>query len=140
MGSQGRGGGGIKSPPPGFFFYILFYSVRHPYCFLSLDCPVFCLLSLYLQHNTNIHAPCAIRTRNPSNRQAANPRLKPFDHWDRRDSILEPSRSQQVAIPTMLSRPTFISQTKVNSKHQLPSTSVLLKYEYNKTLFKAFLL
>ena len=37
------------------------------------------------QHSqeTNIHAPCGIRTRNPSKRAAADPHLKPRDHWDR---------------------------------------------------------
>jgi hypothetical protein len=32
---------------------------------------------------TNIHAPDGIRTRNPSRRAAADPRLRPLDHWDR---------------------------------------------------------
>ena len=31
-----------------------------------LDCPAFCLLSLLITHNTNIHAPGEIRTRNSS--------------------------------------------------------------------------
>jgi hypothetical protein len=31
---------------------------------------------------TNIHAPGGIRTRNPSKRAAANPRLRPLGHWD----------------------------------------------------------
>jgi hypothetical protein len=136
------GSGGVhKIPPPTRIFFVFSFTlsvIRTPFLVLIVLHFASCLFT----YNTTqtIHAPCAIRTPNPSNRQAANPRLKPFDHWDRRDSNLEPSRSQQFAIPTMLSRPTFISQTKVNSKHQLPSTSVLLKYEYNKALFKAFLL
>ena len=49
-----------------------------------------CLLSLlYNTHNTNIHAPGGIRTRNPSKRSAADTRLTPFGHWDRRFSSLE---------------------------------------------------
>jgi hypothetical protein len=32
---------------------------------------------------TNIHVPGGIRTRNPSTRAAANPRLRPRDHRDR---------------------------------------------------------
>jgi hypothetical protein len=32
---------------------------------------------------TNIHAPCGIRTRNPSKRSATDPRLRPSGHWDR---------------------------------------------------------
>ena len=44
---------------------------------------------LYLtntQHSqqTNINAPGGIRTRNPSGRAAADPRLRPLGHWDRR--------------------------------------------------------
>jgi hypothetical protein len=31
---------------------------------------------------TNIHAPGGIRTRNPSRRAAADPRLRPLGHWD----------------------------------------------------------
>jgi hypothetical protein len=43
---------------------------------------------LYLtntQHSqqTNIHVPGGIRTRNPSKRAAADPRLRPLGHWDR---------------------------------------------------------
>jgi hypothetical protein len=33
----------------------------------------------------NIHACGGIRTRNPSKRAAADPRLRPPDHWDRLD-------------------------------------------------------
>jgi hypothetical protein len=40
-------------------------------------------LFLYNKHNINIHAPCGIRTHNPSKRAAADPRLRPRDHWDR---------------------------------------------------------
>jgi len=37
------------------------------------------------QHSqqTNIHAPGRIRTRIPSKRAAADPRLRPRGHWDR---------------------------------------------------------
>ena len=49
--------------------------------FLRPNCPGFYLLSvLYNTHNTNIHALGGIRTRNPSKRSAADPRLKPFGH------------------------------------------------------------
>jgi len=34
--------------------------------------------------NTDIHAPGGIRTHNPSKRAAADPRLRPRGHWDRR--------------------------------------------------------
>jgi hypothetical protein len=48
------------------FFSILEYSVLHPYLFLCLHCPTFCLFSLLITHNSNIHAPGGILTRNPS--------------------------------------------------------------------------
>jgi hypothetical protein len=38
----------------------------------------------YDKHNTNIHAPGAIRTHDPSKRAAVDPRLRPHGHWDRR--------------------------------------------------------
>jgi hypothetical protein len=42
-----------------------------------------CLLSLLCKsHNTNIHAPGGIRTRNTSKRSAADPRLRPLGRWD----------------------------------------------------------
>ena len=31
----------------------------------------------------DIHAPGGIRTRNPSKLEAADPRLRPLEHWDR---------------------------------------------------------
>jgi hypothetical protein len=43
--------------------------------------------NLYLHRTTqqtNIHAPRGIRTRNPSNQAAADLRLRPRCHWDRR--------------------------------------------------------
>ena len=36
------------------------------------------------QHDTDIHAPGRIRTRNPSKRTVADPLLRPCDHRDRR--------------------------------------------------------
>jgi hypothetical protein len=37
----------------------------------------------YNKHNTNIHAPGGIRTRNPSKKAAADLRLRPLSHGDR---------------------------------------------------------
>jgi len=37
-----------------------------------------------LSHETDIHAPGGIRTHNPNKRAAADPRLRPRCHWDRR--------------------------------------------------------
>ena len=56
-------------------------------CCLSVclcpDCPGFCLLSLlYKTHNTNIHAPGGIRTRNSSKRHFADLRLRRVAHRD----------------------------------------------------------
>jgi hypothetical protein len=36
------------------------------------------------QHSleTDIHAPCGIRTHNPSKRAVADPRLRPHGYWD----------------------------------------------------------
>jgi hypothetical protein len=55
--------------------------VLHPYLCLCLDCLASCLLSLLISYNTNTHAPGRIRTRNPSKRSAADPRLRPLGHW-----------------------------------------------------------
>jgi len=32
---------------------------------------------------TDIHAPCGIRTRKPSKPETADPHLRPRGHWDR---------------------------------------------------------
>ena len=47
-------------------------------------------LSRNRQHSreTNIHAPGRIRTRNPSKQAAADPRLRPRGHWDRRSLLV----------------------------------------------------
>jgi hypothetical protein len=54
-----------------------------------------CILPLLRTHDTNIHAPCEIRTRNPSNRSAADSRFRPLGHWDRVG--LDPRTIQSVA-------------------------------------------
>jgi hypothetical protein len=36
---------------------------------------------------TDLHVPCGIRTRNPSKRAVADPRLKPRGHWDRHRTL-----------------------------------------------------
>jgi hypothetical protein len=40
-------------------------------------------LTTHNTHETDIHAPRGIRTRNPRKRAAANPHLRPRGHWDR---------------------------------------------------------
>jgi hypothetical protein len=45
---------------------------------------------------TYIHAPGGIRTRNPSKRTAADPRLRPRGHWDRHWFY---NTTNEVAIP-----------------------------------------
>ena len=41
-----------------------------------------------LLQETNIHASGGIRNRNPKKRAAADPRLRPPGHWDRRKTCL----------------------------------------------------
>jgi hypothetical protein len=59
--------------------FYLFLSVLFIHCVLSYHLSL-CHLFLY---NTNVHAACGIRTRNPSKRSAADPRLRPLVHRDR---------------------------------------------------------
>ena len=42
-----------------------------------------------LSQQANIHAPGEIRTHNPSQRSAADPRLRPLGHWDGLWSLLD---------------------------------------------------
>jgi hypothetical protein len=79
-------GAEVSPPPPDRNLFNSF----HPYFCLFLDRPACCLLSVLTTHNTNINALGWTRTRNPSKRLAAGPRLKPLGHWDRRDSIPGP--------------------------------------------------
>jgi hypothetical protein len=53
-------------------------------------------MPLVTTHNKNTHAPGGIQTRNPSKRSAADPRLRPLGHRDRRDS--NPDRPVQIVI------------------------------------------
>ena len=71
------------SIPPAGFFYTLMYSVCTSSVLASLFwlCPVFCLLSVFSLHNTNILAPGGIRIRNPSKRGATSARHIPRGHW-----------------------------------------------------------
>jgi hypothetical protein len=72
----------ISMPPPPVGF--LFCS---PYFICTTSSSSFCLLSLlYNTHNTNMHAPSGIRTRNSSSLC-----FIPRGDWDRRDSIPGPS-------------------------------------------------
>ena len=73
------------------FFCILVYAVLHPYLFLCVDCPVFCLSSLFTTQTSMPPPPGGIRHPNPSKQSAANPRLRTFGHWDQQDSIPGPS-------------------------------------------------
>ena len=56
-------------------------------CTLSvIVCPIilcFAFCPYCTTHNTNIHAPDGIRTRNPNKRSATDPSLKPLGHCDR---------------------------------------------------------
>ena len=92
------------SPTPKFFFALsctLF--ILHPYLVLAVDSPASCLLSLPTTHNTNIPAPGGIRTRNPSKRPAADPRLRPLGHWNRQ--FRSPDRLARIHLLYRLSNP-----------------------------------
>jgi hypothetical protein len=82
--------GGKNLSPTGIFFSFAFSCtlfVLHPNIFIFLGCPP-------LKHNTNIHAPSGIPTCNPSKRPAADPRLRPFGHWNRQIRFQDrPARS-----------------------------------------------
>ena len=77
----------------GFLFFRSLYFIYTTYLpWLSW----LCLLSLLCNtHNTNIHAPGEIRTRNARKRVAADPRLRPLGNWDRQIRSLDlPARSE----------------------------------------------
>ena len=58
---------------------------RDFFYFICTFCPGFAFSPLlYDTYNTNFHASGGFRTRNPSKRSAADPRLRPLGHWDRR--------------------------------------------------------
>ena len=67
----------IPSDTTGDFFFVL-CSSSMSYCRGCGFCPL-----LYNTHNTNIHAPGGIRTRNRNRRSAADPCLRQLGHWDR---------------------------------------------------------
>ena len=68
----------------GIFLFSCTLFVLHLYLFFCPDFLAFCLLSVRKTHNTNIHAPNGIRTRNPNNRVASDQRLRPRGRRDRR--------------------------------------------------------
>ena len=83
-----------------------FFLLLYLYCFVLALSFVLCPF-LY---NTNIHAPGGIRTRNPSNRSAADPRLRPLDHWDRLGFYSRTIQPVANRVPTELSLPTTVLQ------------------------------
>ena len=70
----------------------------------------FCPL-LYSPHDTNIHVPNEFQTRNPSKRSAADPRLRPFGHWDRRNRTRDFPVCSAVPQPTPLRRTSLKRET-----------------------------
>jgi hypothetical protein len=62
------------------FFWSIFYLQLLPSFFMSRYVPYY---RPYNKHNTNIHAPGGIRTQNPSNRTAADLRLRPRGRCNR---------------------------------------------------------
>jgi hypothetical protein len=64
-----------------YFLLLCFKFIRS--CFCVSNVLHFAFVSLLTTHNTNIHASGGVRNRNPSERSAADPRLRPLGHWDR---------------------------------------------------------
>ena len=87
--------------PTGIFFSFLPPSALELYFFvlivMALTFVLYCTT-----HNTNIHTPRSIQTRNPSKRSAADPRLRPLGCWDRLRSQDRPARCKSLY---RLSRP-----------------------------------
>ena len=114
------------SLPPGLFLFSL--------CTLSAllcpDCPgfAFCPL-LYNTHNTNYHAPGGIRTRDPSNRSAVEPRLRPVGCWDRRIQSLDHEASSH-----------WLYHCAIPPDTYFPSRSVSATSHVHKTVTKRFTL
>ena len=52
-----------------------------PTCFFVFIVLHFAFCLLLTTHNTNTHVPGRIRNRNLNKRSAAEPRLRPLDHW-----------------------------------------------------------
>ena len=75
---------------PGIFLLLEFL-------LLSLFSVLVALYLLYHAQHTNIHAPGGIRTRNPSKRAAADPRLRPLGHWDRHRTRASPVRGWKLS-------------------------------------------
>jgi hypothetical protein len=65
--------------PGGISFCILLFSVIHPYLFLCLDCPAFCLF--VFTHNTQYKHPWPQRDSNPQPQQE-------LGHWDRLTTLI----------------------------------------------------
>jgi hypothetical protein len=86
---------------------------------LVLTALAFTFLSLLC--NTHIHTPGKIRTRNPSKRSAADPRLRPLGHWDRLDrtraSAVRNRRLTGRAMAGLSSVWSFHLQFLLHSKH-----------------------
>ena len=131
-------------PPAGLFSPVPFYPLIHfvllnPFVLLHVTL-CFILLPLYNKHNTNIHAPRGIRTRNPSKRATADlslrprgprvrlfrthnpskraavdPHLRPRGHWDR----------QKQGIP----------RVNISISHRtIPHSVLLLKLKHDSSL------
>jgi hypothetical protein len=79
--------GCAKSRPPLDFFYSFVLCTSSVLVALSRFSSI---LPFVFTYKTNIHAPGGIRTHNASNRSAADPRIRPLGHWDRR--IRSPDR------------------------------------------------
>ena len=71
----GRTGARNLAPSGFLFIFSCTLCVIHPYLLLCLDCPVICLLSLLITHNTTHTSPR--RNSNPQSQQASGHRPAP---------------------------------------------------------------
>ena len=80
--------GDIYAPRRDFFLNFFFGSLFVLFLLVScLDCSGLCLCLQSSTHNTNVHAPARIRTRNPRKQSAADRRLRPLGDWDRQNFV-----------------------------------------------------
>jgi hypothetical protein len=82
----------------------------------------------YIKHNTNIYAPGEIRTHNPIKRAAADPRLRPRGHWDRRVRTRASTVRAWRLTAWAMARPMFrLTLWSDGASQQLPEHPISLK-------------
>jgi hypothetical protein len=94
-----------KAPPPPVGQGLLIHEVSRSGRVISLSQIPLPDNTQYSQQ-TNIHSPGEIRTNNPRKREAAEPRLRPRDHWNRHCIAL---RSPEIRLLSVLCQHVFIA-------------------------------